>query len=58
MTTTAGEGADLGWDKPEEEHVAAATVIALQRRLSQRTVRVQCHLVTLGPREVVDDVAA
>ncbi len=43
-------------DEPEQEHITAAAVIALQNRLSQRPVLMQRHLLTFGPHQVVHDM--
>jgi hypothetical protein len=49
---------DLGWDKPEQKHVSAATVVALQRRLAERAIAVELNLLALGTDQVVHDVRA
>ena len=46
----------FGWDEPEQKHIAAAAVVALENRLAERTVLVQRHFLGLGTDQVVDDV--
>lgn len=47
----------LGGDEAQQEDVAAAAVVALEHRLTQRPLLVQRHLLALGPHQVVHDVA-
>ncbi len=43
-------------DEAEQEDITAAAVIALQNRLSQRSVLMQRHLLTFGPHQVVHNM--
>ncbi len=47
----------LGGDESQHKHVPVATVVALQNSLSQWAVPVEGHFFTLGPHQVVHNVA-
>lgn len=44
-------------NEPQKENVSAATVVALQHCLAQRTVFMQSHLLRLGSHQVVHNMA-
>ena len=46
----------LGRDEAQQEHVAAAAVVALQGSFSHRAVAVEGYLLALGPDKVVNDM--
>ena len=48
----------FGRDEPQEKHVLASTVVALEDGVAQWTVGVQAHLLVLRPNQMVDDVRA
>ena len=51
-------GVTLGRNEAQQEHVPAPTVAALQYGLPQRTVFVECDLLTASPDQVVDYVTS
>ena len=50
------DGVTLGRNEAQQEHVPVPTVVALQYGLPQRTVFVECDLLTASPDQVVDYV--
>ena len=50
------DGVTLGWNEAQQEYVPVPTVVALQYGLPQRTVFVECDLLTVSPDQVVDYV--
>ena len=50
------DGVTLGWNEAQQEHVPVPKVVALQYGLPQRTVFVECDLLTASPDQVVDYV--
>ena len=50
------DGVTLGRNEAQQEHVPVPTVVALQYGLPQRTVFVECDLLTASPDQVVNYV--
>ena len=50
------DGVTLGRNEAQQEHVPVPTVVALQYGLPQRTVFVECDLLTASPDQAVDYV--
>ena len=46
------DGVTLGQNEAKQEHVPVPTVVALQYGLSQRTIFVECDLLTVSPDQV------
>ena len=50
------DGVTLGRNEAQQKHVPVPTVVALQYGLPQRTIFVECDLLTASPNQVVDYV--